>query len=75
MYQSYAWSQSTRALGRVDLRSVYRLALLAAPRTRTHTPGSPCGVDGFTNRVGCLVYQPEYGLDLGRLCLAKIGTG
>jgi ABC-type transport system substrate-binding protein len=28
-----------------------------------------------SNRVGCLVYQPEYGLDLGRLCLAKIGTG
>jgi ABC-type oligopeptide transport system substrate-binding subunit len=66
--ETTAYPNRAAAWGALDLslaRGASPLAAYAITNTTSIT----------SHRVGCLVHQPEYGLDLGRLCLTRRPRG
>ena len=56
-------------------RRLQAYARLDEDLTRNDPPGAAWGIgtlrDFFSARVGCQIYQPIYGIDLGNLCLRQ----
>ena len=75
-----SYNQKLRAAARLSAPERYRVyGALAEDLARNAAPmvayGVPTNGDFFSARVGCQVYQPIYGFDLGALCLRSSGAG
>jgi peptide/nickel transport system substrate-binding protein len=75
-FDNAAFSRELHAAAELSGPDRYRrYAQLERELERDYAPAAPFAVDAsrdfFSARIGCQLYQPVYGIDLGALCLRK----